>query len=54
MGHLIKNKPKLSSKRFSKNITDISRGASIVHKARVLTAADVQANRSAAYSYLSL
>ena len=50
MGHFVKkNIKKVSEIRK----TDADCRAVIVHKARVLTSADVEANRSRAYTYLS-
>lgn len=48
MGNLIKNKGKISSSKRSRTSKKVS------HKAKVLTVADVTANRSMAYSYLQL
>ena len=48
MGHLIRNNSKLSSKKGK-----VAKKR-IVHRAKVLTIADVQANRSMAYTYLNL
>ncbi|WP_445955424.1 hypothetical protein [Yeosuana sp.] len=52
MGHFIKNKTKNSSSKLRK--MDVACNVVVGHKARVLTSADVEANRSRAYTYLPL
>lgn len=49
MGNLIKNKSKINSGRSVSNSTK-----TLMHKANVLSASDVEKNRSSAYSYLAL
>lgn len=51
MGHFIN--PKSHTKKASRNSVGFSK-KTVVHKAKVLTTADVQANRSKAYPYLTL
>lgn len=51
MGHLIKTSKIRSSKSKASNSITVKR---VLHKAKVLTAADVEANRSTAYTYLTL
>lgn len=52
MGHLIKNKSKLTPSKINK--MDVTCNVIVGHKAKVLTSADVEANRSNAYTYLPL
>ena len=51
MGHFIKKNINKSSSKIRKINVDCS--IVVGHKARVLTSADVEANRSRAYNYLS-
>lgn len=50
MGHFIKKNIKKSSKIRK---IDVNYNVVVGHKAKVLTSADVEANRSRAYTYLS-
>lgn len=50
MGHLIKHSKLTSRKVVKKN----QKSNPIIHRARVLSIADVEANRSRAYTYLPL
>lgn len=52
MGHFIINKSKISLSKIRK--VDVTCDVIVGHKARVLTSADVEANRSKAYVYLPL
>jgi hypothetical protein len=52
MGHFINNNKKKSASKVRK--MDVTCNVVIVHKAKVLTTADVEANRSRAYTYLPL
>lgn len=49
MGNFIKK-----NKTTSKRVTSVGSGKKVLHKAKVLTPADVEANRSSAYRYLAL
>lgn len=51
MGHLLRKKTKKSTSKVRK--LDVDHNIVVGHKARVLTSADVEANRSRAYKYLS-
>jgi len=52
LGNLIKNTT--YSKRSISKTTNTSKKSIVVHKAKVLSPADVHANRSQAYSFLPL
>lgn len=52
MGLFIKNKTKITSSKTRK--IDVNCNVVVGHKAKVLTTADVEANRSKAYTYLPL
>jgi hypothetical protein len=52
MGHFIRNKSKISLSKARK--LNVTCAVVVGHRAIVLTSADVEANRSKAYTYLPL